>query len=137
MKVAILGAAHPHVEYALQEVPHRQDLQLVGAAESDPQMRETFLADLGDVPVFDSVQDLIAQLDFDVALVAGIYSERANAVLAALAAGAHVLAAKPLCTSLEDLERIEESARGSGKHVSVVFEKRFYPATLALREVIE
>lgn len=137
MRVAILGAAHPHVDYALQEVQHRPDLQLVGAAEADPQMREAFLADLGDVPVFASVQDLVAELDFDVALVAGIYSERADAVLAALGAGAHVLADKPLCTSLEDLERIEEAVRGSGKHVSVVFEKRFYPATLALRELIE
>src|SRR5699024_8692507 len=44
---------------------------------------------------------------------------------------------KPLCTSLEDLERIEQAAGVSGKHVSVVFEKRYYPATLALRRLLD
>lgn len=137
MKVAILGAAHAHVDYALQEVAHRKDLHLVGAAESDPAMREQFLGDLADVPVYSDVDELLGNIDFDVALVAGVYRERAAATLAALNAGAHVLADKPLCTSLEDLERIEQAAAVSGKHVSVVFEKRYYPATLALRRLLD
>lgn len=137
MKVAILGAAHAHVDYALQEVAHRQDLELVGAAESDPQMREQFLGEVRGVPVLEHVEDLVGAVDFDVALVAGVYSERAGAVLAALDAGAHVLADKPLCTSLEDLDRIEAAAHRTGKHVSVVFEKRFYPATLALQRLLD
>lgn len=137
MKVAILGAAHAHVDYALQEVAHRENLQLVGAAESDPVMREQFLGDLADVPVYSEVEHMVSEVDFDVALVAGVYNQRAAATLAALNAGAHVLADKPLCTSLEDLERIEETADRSGKQVSVVFEKRYYPATLALRRLLD
>src|SRR5699024_5614886 len=53
-----------------------------------------------------------------------------------LRGGAHVLADKPLCTSLEQLEAIRETAAETGRHVSIVFEKRFYPATLALRRLI-
>ncbi|RCS60086.1 Gfo/Idh/MocA family protein [Microbacterium sp. JB110] len=136
MRVAILGAAHPHVAYALDEVAARSDCELVAAAEPDETMRHTFLSDLGDVPVYDRIDDLLRAHEIDIALVVGIYSERASAVLSALDAGAHVVADKPLCTSLADLDRIERRAEQTGLHVSVVFEKRFYPATLALRRLL-
>lgn len=137
MKVAILGAAHPHVNYVLEELRHRPGLQLVGAAEPDPSMRHQFLGGLEDIPVIDDIAQLAESVDFDVALVAGVYSQRAAAVAAALRAGAHVIADKPLCTNLDDLAGIERLATSQGRHVSVVFEKRFYPATLALRKVID
>lgn len=135
MKVAILGAAHPHVDYALSEVAQRDELELVGASEPDPELRERFLGGLS-APLYDTPAQLLAAHDIDVALVAGVYSERAGATVAALRAGAHVLADKPLCTSLHQLETIRDAAAESGRHVSIVFEKRFAPTTLALRRLL-
>lgn len=135
MKVAILGAAHQHVDYALAEVAHRDELELVAASEPDPKLRERFLSGLS-APLYDTPQQLLEAHDVDVALIAGIYSHRAEATVAALRSGAHVLADKPLCTSLQQLEAIREVAAETGRHVSIVFEKRFYPATLALRRLI-
>lgn len=135
MKVAILGAAHQHVDYALTEVAHRDELELVGASEPDPDLRARFLGDL-EVPLYETAEELLAAHDVDVALIAGIYSSRAAATVAALEAGAHVLADKPLCTSLEQLARIRDAAARSGCHVSIVFEKRFYSPTLALRRLL-
>lgn len=137
MRVAILGAAHGHVNNALLELTGRANLEVVGAAEPDSVMREQFLADLGDVPLYAEIDNLVEAVNFDVALVAGVYSQRAAATLAALNAGAHVLADKPLCTSLEDLERIERAAAQSSKHVSILFEKRYHPATIALRRLLD
>src|SRR5699024_10594324 len=57
--------------------------------------------------------------------------------VAALRAGAHVLADKPLCTSLDQLETIRSAAEESDRHVSIVFENRFSPGTLALRRLLE
>lgn len=136
MKVAILGAAHPHVDYALEEVAHRDELELVAAAEPDPTMRGQFLGPLTGVPVYADFAELLAAHDVDVALVAGIYARRAEATLLALDAGAHVLADKPLCTSTAELEAISAAAQRAGRHVSIVFEKRFYPATIALRRLL-
>ncbi len=136
IRVAILGAAHPHVAYALDEVAARPDCTLIAAAESDPAMRAQYLRGLGDTPVYDEPAELLHAHEVDVALVAGVYSRRADAVSAALSAGAHVIADKPLCTTLTDLDRIERLASETGRHVSVVFEKRFYPATLAARSLL-
>lgn len=136
MRVAILGAAHPHVHYVMDEVARRPELELVAAAEPRPQLREQYLGGLDGVPLYSEVTDLLARHEVDVALVAGVYTERAAASLAALAAGAHVLADKPLCTSLEQLDAIAAAAE-AGRQVSVVFEKRFYPPTLALRNLLD
>ena len=135
MKVAILGAAHQHVDYALAEVEHREELELVAVAEADETLRRRFLPGV-EVPSYRSAQELLAEHDVDVALVAGIYSQRAEAAVAALRAGAHVLADKPLCTSLEQLAQVRAAAKEAQRHVSIVFEKRFYPATLALRQLL-
>lgn len=135
MKVAILGAAHQHVDYALAEVEHREELELVAVAEADETLRRRFLPGI-EAPSYRSAQELLAEHDVDVALVAGIYSQRAEAAVAALRAGAHVLADKPLCTSLEQLAQVRAAAKEAQRHVSIVFEKRFYPATLALRQLL-
>ncbi|WP_277050822.1 Gfo/Idh/MocA family protein [Ruania albidiflava] len=137
MKVAIVGAAHPHVNYALDEVTARPAVELVAACEADEQMRAAYLSGLADVPVYASAAELFDRHQVDVALVAGVYSQRAGAALVALEAGAHVLADKPLCTSLADLDRIAEAADRADRHVSVVFEKRFYPPTTAARELLD
>lgn len=135
-RVAILGAAHPHVSYALDEVAQRPSCELVAIAEPDPAMRSAHLAGAPDVPFYADPGELLAEHDVDVALVAGVYGERAAAVLAALEAGAHVLADKPLCTSLTQLDEIERAAERADRHVSVVFEKRFYPPTSAVRRLL-
>lgn len=137
IRVAILGAAHPHVEYVLSEVAARPDFSLVGVAEADPEMRAKHLSGLSDIVVYGTPDELLAAQDIDVAFIAGVYSERAHAIISALTAGAHVIADKPLCTTLEDLARIERCVAQSGRHVSVIFEKRFYPATLAIRKMID
>jgi predicted dehydrogenase len=131
IRVAILGAAHPHLSYVLDELPHRPGCRLVAAAEDDPAMRAQYLSGL-DVPVYARVDDLLADHEIDVAVVAGVYARRADAVLAALAAGAHVLADKPLCTTLDQLAAIEQR----GGEVSLLLEKRFHPATLAAADLL-
>ncbi|UFU06901.1 Gfo/Idh/MocA family protein [Ruania halotolerans] len=136
IQVAILGAAHPHVSYALDELAAREDCVLAGVAEPDPAMRAAYLPGLGGAPLYDSPADLLADRAVDVALVAGVYRERGSAVLAALEAGAHVIADKPLCTSLDELDLIEQRAAQTDRHVCIVFEKRFHPVTRAVRRLL-
>lgn len=137
MRVAILGAAHAHVDYALEEVAHRDGLELVAAVEPDAAMREQFLGPLSGVPVYERFDQLLDAHDVDIALVAGTYARRAEAAVLALDAGAHVLADKPLCTSFAELDAVAAAAERARRHVSIVFEKRFYPATIALRRLLD
>lgn len=136
MKAAILGAAHPHVRYALDEFAARDEVELVAAAERHPDMRDQHLGGLADIPVYSDIGELLANHDIDVAVIAGVYTERADATVEALRAGAHVLADKPLCTSLDQLDRIEKAATTASRYVSVMFEKRYHAATLGLTDLL-
>lgn len=137
MKVAVIGAAHGHVGYALSEIPQRRELDLVGVVEPDEGFRTQFLADWGHVPAYDTTEELFSKHAVDVAVVAGVYSRRTQDTLDALEAGAHVLADKPLLLALSEIEAVRAASERSGRHISLMFEKRAYPTTLAFRQLFE
>ena len=135
-RIAIIGAAHPHVDYVLDELTRadRAAFELVGVQDSDPAVAARHAARFG-VRAFDRAEDLLAE-GVDVAVIAGVYGARGADVIAALRSGAHVLADKPLCTSLAELDEIETAAAESDRTVNLLLEKRGYPETLAALEVV-
>ncbi|MCK2035248.1 Gfo/Idh/MocA family oxidoreductase [Microbacterium sp. SSW1-49] len=136
-RIAIIGAAHPHVDYVLDELARadRGGFELVGVQDSDRAVAEKHAGRFG-VPAYDRAEDLLAE-GIDIAVIAGVYGTRGADVIAALRAGAHVLADKPLCTSLVELAQIEAEAASSGRTVNLLLEKRGYPETLAALAVVE
>ncbi|WP_427896260.1 Gfo/Idh/MocA family protein [Kribbella sp. GL6] len=134
-RIAIAGAAHPHVGYLTAELDHLPGAVLVAVADPSRETAERWAAPY-DAKVFTDHQEMLREERPDVVMVAGIYGDRGRVTVDALNAGAHVLADKPLCTTLADLDAIEETARRTGRHVTVLFEKRYYPVTLAAREIL-
>jgi predicted dehydrogenase len=135
-KLAVIGAAHAHVRYALDELPHRDDLSLVGIADPDPRTAGKYAAE-HDTVAYTDHKLLLDEQQPDIVMIAGIYADRAAAIVDALHAGAHVLADKPLCTTLADLEAIETAQAETGRIVSLLLEKRLYPETLAARALLD
>ncbi|TDW24539.1 Gfo/Idh/MocA family protein [Kribbella kalugense] len=129
----IAGAAHPHVAYATAEVDRVSSFELVAVADPSRETAERWAAPY-DAKVFTDHQQMLREVEPDVVMVAGIYGDRGQAVVDALNAGCHVIADKPLCTTLEDLDAITEAAHRTGRHVTLLLEKRYYPVTLAALE---
>jgi predicted dehydrogenase len=69
-------------------------------------------------------------------VICGVYGERAPLVTDCLDRGMAVLADKPLCTDLDQLAAIERAAADASAPLAIMFDKRYYPETRALREVI-
>jgi predicted dehydrogenase len=134
--VIVLGAAHPHVDYAFAEADACADVNVVAAAEPDPAARARFLGDLT-VPVYDNPYVALDAHPADVAVVCGVYSQRAELVVAALERGLAVLVDKPMATDLEQLAAIERSVAAASAPLSIMFDKRFYPETRALQGLVE
>jgi predicted dehydrogenase len=135
IRLAVIGAAHPHVSYALDELAHRDDVFLVAVSDPDPATADRYALPHRAVSYTDH-RALLADQKPDVVMVAGVYADRGPAVVDALEAGAHVLADKPLCTTLADLDAIEAAVRKTGCSVSLLLEKRTYPETLAARDLL-
>jgi predicted dehydrogenase len=136
MRFAIAGLAHGHVRQFFNECEHQPDLELMAVAESDPELVAKYTAG-SSVPTYADHREMLAEHEVDVVGVAGIYSERACVVIDALYAGCHVIVDKPMCTTLEQLADIETAAERSGKIVSVLFDKRHYPVTVAARQLVD
>lgn len=130
----IAGMAHGHVQYILSEAEHDQQIELVGTADPDPGNRAKWTPE--GVPSYADHRAALEELAPDVVAVCGVYGDRAAVVLDALAAGAHVVADKPLCTTVEHAEEIHSAAHRAGRHVSVIFNKRWSPVTATARRLV-
>jgi predicted dehydrogenase len=133
-RIAIAGAAHPHVAYATAEVDAVDSLELVAVADPNREIAERWAGPY-DAQVFTEHQEMLREVEPDIVMVAGIYGDRGQVVVDALNAGCHVIADKPLCTTIEDLDAITEAAQRTGRHVTLLLEKRYYPVTLAALEI--
>lgn len=136
LRIAIVGASHPHVDYVLDEIRRdtAQRTALIGVSDPDQSTAQR-AAEGFDVPVFTNRDELLAQAP-DVVMIAGRNADRGADVVAALHAGAEVICDKPLCTSLKQLADIEGAAAATGKSVTLLLEKRGYPETLAALEIV-
>jgi len=81
---------------------------------------------------------VLSDVDCDAVFIAARHSLHARLLQSALEAGKQVYVEKPLCISLEELAALEAAwSRNSSLPVAVGFNRRFAPATAALREFFQ
>ncbi|MCS7061361.1 MAG: Gfo/Idh/MocA family oxidoreductase [Anaerolineae bacterium] len=93
-------------------------------------------ADLNVPDVYADYHELIARPDIDLISVCLPNALHAEASIAALQAGKHVLCEKPIATSSADAERMIETARQAGTLLSVNQHMRFDPTAQAMRQAV-
>src|ERR1051325_3687748 len=112
VKIAAVGSNGHQIIASLGGV---ETARLVGIAELNPGLsdwQKAYPEILAGVPHFDALEDLLRATDCDlVSLCSARRDQQAKQILACLAAGRHVLAEKPLCTSLDDLAKIRRAAK--------------------------
>lgn len=110
--------------------------ELVAVADTE-QERARKLAATHGADVLETVADLAGRPDIDaisVCLPSGLHAE---AAVAALEAGKHVVVEKPIDITLAAADRILDAERRSGRTVAVISQRRFQPVQMFVREAIE
>lgn len=135
--VGIIGlgmALKPHA-LALKDLSAAGRVRVVGGAARDEARRAAFAAAWG-WPVFDSVDALLAAPGLDLALI--LTPPRTHLPLgeAALAAGKHILVEKPVEWDAPRATALADAVRRAGRVGAVVFQHRFRPAALRLKQVL-
>jgi UDP-N-acetyl-2-amino-2-deoxyglucuronate dehydrogenase len=138
LKVAILGTgaiADSHLQAYLR---FPKQCRVVALADLYPEKaREKAVKHGLDVPVFKDVKDLLAGSDFDAVSVCLPPFEHAPAAMALLRAGKHVLVEKPMATSLEECDAMLDTAKTSGRLLSVVAQNRFKTPMMKMKRVLD
>ena len=136
-RIAFAGFRHGHI-YALynQCLAASDIVEIAGAWEEDEAARAAAEKDHG--VVFDgrSFDDLLADPTVDIIAVGDYYGRRGELCIRALEAGKHVIADKPICTDLGELELIESLAEKKGLKVGCMLSLRYSRYTAPAKEII-
>lgn len=117
------GIAHAH----MKQYVSFEDVEIVGACDIVPGKAREFLDkyDLTKAPAFESVEELIKNVEMDGASVCSYNTQHAVCAIPLLEAGIHVLCEKPMSFTLQESVDMVRAARKSGKMLTIGFQPRY------------
>ena len=136
VKFAFAGFRHGHIFGLYNLAQKRDDIEVVAAAEDHEETRQS-LASEGKLEVtHDSVEAMLDGVECDVVAVGDYYGRRGSIEIAALERGRHVIADKPLCTRLDELDTIERLSSERGLKVGLMLDMRDGSRVIGARNII-
>ncbi|NLG29213.1 MAG: Gfo/Idh/MocA family oxidoreductase [Chloroflexi bacterium] len=123
LRLAFLGFRHGHAYSLYRDAANCPDVTIVGACEEDPAARQQAEAEGVKITYADG-EFMLDDLACDAVVLGDYFGRRGGQAVRALQAGLHVLADKPLCTHLEELDWIERLARERGLKVGLALTLR-------------
>lgn len=90
-----------------------------------------------EIALFDSLEALLADGDIDAVVLATPHSVHGDQIVAAAAAGKHILSEKPFTLSKSEAERAIGAANDAGVKIGVAHNRRFHPAMAELRNRVK
>lgn len=138
LKVAIIGAGAictAHIESYLR-FPERCEIVAISDIYADKAQSRIDQYKLSNAT---AVQDYKELLSLDIDLVSVCTPPYTHAPIAVdfLKAGKHVLVEKPMASSLQECDEMNEAARQSGKILSVVAQNRYRTPMMKLKSVLD
>jgi predicted dehydrogenase len=131
IRIAFLGASHPHASGKVDVVAKSPDWELVGIYEPD----NTVMARYSQKGIKELTQgQVLEDPTIPVVAVESDIPEHASLGLAAVEAGKHVHLEKQPATNLEDLRRVLDLAERKGLLVQIGYMWRYNPAVNAALE---
>lgn len=135
MNLVFVGFKHRHTGAIYEEAMADPNITVLGAWEDTDEGKA--LADgLGLEFNYPTLESVLADEKVDAICLGGCYGERGGEAIAALRAGKHVYADKPVCTSLEELDEIEKLAKKKNLKVGCYLTMRFMGGMRNIREMI-
>jgi len=135
LNIAFAGFRHSHIFDLYNRMAKHPEITLAGAWEADDATREQYAEKVNFN--YAALEDILADEKVDVVAIGDYYANRGSIAIAALKAGKHVIADKPLCTSLEELDEIERLAKEKNLSVHCMFSMRYDKHVIAAKQLIE
>ncbi len=136
-RFAFAGLRHPHIFDMYNRCRDREDIEIVGSCESHAPTIEELAKSGAATVTHDNLEALLNDVEADVIAVGDCYGRRADLITTALRAGKHVISDKPLCISLDELDRITAAAAESNKLVGCMLDMRDLAVYIEMRNLIQ
>ncbi|MBQ8606157.1 MAG: Gfo/Idh/MocA family oxidoreductase [Clostridia bacterium] len=134
MNIAFAGLRHSHIYVLYEMAKNNPHYTIVGAFESNKNAKAQ--AEQNGIAVsYESLEALLCDPKVEAVALGGCFGDRGKMAIEALKAGKHVIADKPLCTSLSELDEIERLAKQKRLFVSCMLTMRFESKIRAVKEL--
>lgn len=135
LRVGIVGCGKIAGNHArsLQQIP---GVEVIACCDTDPERARNFAAQYGIPAGVAGVESLLA-LRPDAITVCTPHPVHEEVVVAAAAAGVHVLCEKPIAVELDAADRMVAATEAAGVTFGVVFQRRLWPAAQRIRRAID
>jgi predicted dehydrogenase len=130
-----MGFRHGHVLGLYNAVKERDDCELVAACEESEEGRSSLPADV-EITHTD-YKRMLDEVDCDVVATGDYYGKRGSVLIEALKRGKHVIADKPVCTRLSELNEIEKLADEKQLCVGCQLDMTASPNMRLLKQLID
>ena len=133
----ILGAGSVARRRVLPAINANARCALQGLMVRDLERARAFANEFGAAQAYGSVEDLLADADVDAVYVSSPVNLHCEHVLAAAAAGKHVLCEKPMAMSPDECRRMVDACAAAGVHLEICFVLRGWPVYQQIKELID
>lgn len=136
LKIAVVGAGYwgPNLARNLQA---SADWDLVAICDLDIERAARLAATLGEIPVVESLDELLDTFDVDAVAIATPARTHHGTVMTALRAGKHVLVEKPLADSRAHGVEMVAEAEANGLVLMADHTYCYTPAVLKMQELVQ
>ena len=135
LRIAVAGIRHGHIFALVNDVQKRSDARIVACCEEDAAARSGAPASV--TVTHESFDRMLAEVPCDAVAIGDYYAKRGTLAIAALKAGKHVIADKPLCTAENELKEIGKLAAKKKLRVGLMLDLRDAPVSRTIRSVIQ
>lgn len=136
MRLAFAGFRHGHIMGLYELARKDPNVQIVAACEDDEATRNE-VSKAGKVKLSHrTLGEMLQQVPCDAVACGDYYGRRGSMLIQALQAGKHVIADKPICTNLDELEQIAKLAKAKGLSVGCQLDSRSNAALATMRKLI-
>ena len=138
LRVGIVGLVHGHVHGFLGQYRHSPEIEIVGVAEPDAQLRTQAATRYGfdTSQMYSDLEEMIAKAHPQAVLVYTNTFDHRKVVEICARHGVHVMMEKPLAVSLDDAVAIRNAAHEGKIHVLVNYETSWYRSNHAAYDLV-
>ena len=136
IRFAVAGFKHFHILSFVQGMHALSNAKLVGIFDGDPKLREMYEREFK-VPGFSSIDELVEKTSPEIVGLAVENGRKAAAIQRITELGCHVLSDKPLVTTLEHLDLVEDAAARHNRQVGLMLLQRYDGPLRAVRSRLQ
>ncbi len=135
IRLGVLGFRHGHIFSVYNRAQTKEGIEIVACCEEDAAAREAAIKN-NVTMTHETFDALIADDSIDAVAIGACYGDRGALAIKALKAGKHVIADKPLCTSLKEFKKIKKLAKEKNLAVGVMLDLRDNPKVVTAAKLL-